>query len=387
MKIGMFTETWLPTVNGVVTSVASFSLNLIRQGHEVEIFAPSAKDKEAVHLPGMQGIEKVPVHRFRSFVFKPYPDYNVTLPPVRVNKLIKNKGFDIIHTHGPFSLGWAGLYCAKRNKIPCISTFHTPISEYVDYLFGDHKKIIYAGKKIAWKYCTAYYNRCSAVITPTQVVKDLLVEKGVTVPIHALPTGIDLRELDAVKRDSSVLDKFGIDRPFAILHGRVSPEKNPGDAVRAMKHVKSDVLLIITGKGPALEATKAIAKEEGLEGRVKFLGFVENNDLFNLFQEAAVSIMPSGADTQSLVIFEEMAFGMPVIAANAMAFPEFIRDGYNGFLFPLHDTKRIASLVDEVVGDSKLRKKLSKGARETAEGNSDTKRAKGLALLYESLLA
>jgi glycosyltransferase involved in cell wall biosynthesis len=381
----MFTETWLPTVNGVVTSVASSSLALRRAGHSVEIFAPKSKAGMKVALPGMRGIEQIPVHVFRSLVFKPYPDYNVTLPPVRINKLVKNRGFSVIHTHGPFSLGWAGLYCAKRNHIPCVSTFHTPISEYVEFLFGKHQRLVYVGKRIAWKYCTAYYNRCDAVIAPSGVVKKLLREKGVKRPVFVLPTGIDLDELDSVKRDKRVLKKFGIDRPFVLMHGRISPEKNPQDAILAMKRVRSGVMLVVTGKGPALEGMKALARREGVADRVRFLGFVENRDLFHLFHEALAGVMPSGADTQSMVIFEEMAFGMPILAADAMAFPEFIKDGYNGFLFPLHGSAKIASLIDRVAGDPRLRARLSKNARTVAESDSGERRAKELVALYASV--
>ncbi|MCD6414801.1 MAG: glycosyltransferase [Candidatus Diapherotrites archaeon] len=377
MKIAMFTETFLPQVNGVVTSISSFSEELTRQGHKVEIFAPAPGDKE------FNGIK---VHRFRSLTFRPYPEFRAALPPVGINKHIKGKGFDIIHTHGPFALGWAGWWIAMRNKLPLVSTFHTPISDYVEYLSKD-KNVISLGKKLAWLYAARYYNRCTHMITPSEVIRKLVRSNGVRVPISIIPTGIRLDDFEGMADSSYVREKFQIDGRFVFHAGRLSFEKNVDDIIRAMplvlkKHPR--LKLVIASKGPAMGQLKQLTKQLGLDKNVVFTGYVEQKDLIALYKEAELAVIASGAETQGLVITEAMACGTPVIGANALAIPEVINN-QNGFLFELHKSKELAEKIIKLLSNDKLRKKLAKNARKTAERSTIEESTKKLVKLYAGL--
>jgi len=370
MKIAMFTETWHPQVNGVVSSTSWFADELVKQGHEVEIFAPS---------PGEDHYHEMPVHRFRSFTFPPYPEFRATIPPVRINKLVAGKGFDIIHTHGPFSMGLAGLYAAKRNHLPAVTTFHTPISDYVHYLFKG-KYLNFLGQKTAWAYSAMHYNWYDTVITPSKVIKGVLRDHGVRAKIEVVPTGISLKRFDSVKSSASVRKKFDIGKADFVLHtGRLSREKNVDDVLRAWKNI--DTPLVITSRGPELERLKRIAPDN-----VLFTGFVDDVDLVRLYKEAMFSVIASEAETQGLVILEGMACECPVVGANALAIPETVVHKKNGLLFPLHDTKTLSRNVKLLAGDAVLRRKLGRSARKTAEANTIELRTRELVALYESLV-
>lgn len=366
MKIAMFTETWHPQVNGVVSSTSWFVDELKKQGHQVEIFAPT---------PGPKSYKGSKVHRFRSFTFKPYPEFRATLPPVRINKQIKGKKFDVIHTHGPFAMGTAGLYAAKRNKLPVVSTFHTPVSDYVHYLFKG-KSLHLLGQKVAWKYSVKHYNRYNTIITPSTVIKLLLEDKGVKAPIEVIPTGFELKRF---KTGSTkyIRKKYDLSGDFVLHTGRLSKEKNVQDVLKAWKEI--DVPLVITSRGPDMKRLRKMAPNN-----VIFAGFVDEKDLIALYKEAAFSVIASEAETQGLVIVEGMACDCPVLGADYLAIPETVINNKNGLLFRLHDWRDLKNKSELLLYDKKLRKRLAKNARKTAEKNTIKKRTKELVALYNS---
>lgn len=368
MKIAMFTETFTPQVNGVVTSICSFTEELEARGHEIEIFAPK---------PGKEEHDGTPVHRFKSVTFRPYPEFKATLPPVRINKKVKGHGFELIHTHGPFAMGWAGLVTAKRNKLPCVSTFHTPISDYVPYLFKG-KNLVLLGKKLAWKYTVKHYNRYKEIVVPSEIIKKLLEDKGVKTPLHVVPTGIRLEDFE-MENTEYIHEKLDVGE-FILHAGRISKEKNIDTVIRAMKNIDSQ--LVITSKGPELEKLKKLVKKEHLEEKVVFAGYVDSEDLVALYHECAFSVIASEADTQGLVITEAMACGTPVIGANALAIPEII-NGENGVLFELKNAEDLSEKANMLLEENELRKKMSLNAIKTAKENSIEKRTDEMLKVYE----
>lgn len=176
MKIGFFTETFLPQTNGVVTSIETFGEELVKRGHEIHIYCPKTNIK--LHK-GMT------IHSQPSLPFVTYPEFKIGIPFGKVEKL------DIVHTHGPFLMGNYGIRVAKKQKIPKVSTFHTLLSEFVKYIApaGMGKEIL---KRVAWSYSYSHYNKYDRVITPSEAIKNmLLIDK----PITVIPTGIDVSKL------------------------------------------------------------------------------------------------------------------------------------------------------------------------------------------------
>jgi len=323
----MFSDTFFPQVNGVVTSIASFTKELQAQGHEVEIFAAGK---------GEDVVRDTKVHWFPAISFKPYPEYQVALMPQGANKLVKQGNFDVIHTHSPAALGWAGVYSAKRNKLPCLSTFHTPISDYVPYLFGGHQRLIYLGKKVAWAYCKKHYNRYDRVITPSKVIRNLLLDQKIKTPISVVKTGIDMNQFK-VKDTVSVKEKMGLDK-FILHSGRLSFEKNVDVLIRGFSIISKEfpnLKFVITSDGPARPDLEQLVQSLGLEDKVIFTGYFpweDLDDLYRLYTEAECAVIASEAETQGLVILEAMACGTPVIGADYLAVPETITQ-HNGMLF------------------------------------------------------
>ena len=363
MKIGYFTETYLPQTNGVVESINNFGEELVKRGHEVHIFAPKTSVKE---YKGMQ------VHSVPGFKFKPYPDYKIAIPiKVKVPQL------DIIHTHGPFSMGYYGLYTAKKQHIPAVSTYHTLLSEYVDYVSKYGQKVT---KKIAEKYCNYHYKSYDSLITPSNYIKQTLPKKTqVKAVVIASPISNSLKPVKNARK------RLGLDNynKIYLYLGRVSPEKSIDVILKAAPYfLKQEDVLLIAGKGPALPELKKQARQLKLGRKVKFLGYVPEELKPAYYSAADLFITASKSETEGLVVIEAQACGTPVIAADATAMPEIIKEGENGYLFTPDNYKELARTINY----HKYPKTMQKKAIKTAEGYSIKHLTDKLEKLYEKTL-
>jgi len=361
VRIGFFTDTFLPQRNGVVTSLISFGLGLVRRGHEVFVFCPKT---------GIKNYHGLRVRSYRSMIFRPYPEFKIAFPTGKVPEL------DIVHTHSPFSLGALGLYAAKKQDIPRISTFHTILSEYVLYLrFG--KELF---KRLAWTYFRFYYNRCHRLIAPSEALKKVLRQHRIRKPIVVIPTGIDLSFYKPIEQQKA-RRRLGIkdERVFLCL-GRLGFEKNLDVVLRAFQDV--DARLIIAGRGPARKKLEEMGKGLGLRKKVSFAGYVRG-ELKPLYYSAADALISaSTSETQAIVASEAMACGCPVIGADSLAIPEIVRDGKNGYLFEPGDSEGLSDLLSSFTPSKEMRLNALKSGRRFSAERSTNKLEK----LYKSLL-
>lgn len=362
MRIGFFTETFLPQQNGVVTSMLNYGNELVRRGHEVCVFCPGHKGQK--HGTDENNFK---VFRYPSFSFPPYPEYRVALPHGEVPKL------DIVHTHGPFMMGQFGLKVAEKQKIPKISTYHTLLSEYA-------KKYLALATPLAWAYQRRHYNRYDKLTTPSLAIKKILAEHGINGKIEVVPNSVDaaFRPLGKEKaRKRLMLDS---DEKIFLSLGRLGFEKNVDVIIKAMESV--DGKLLVVGKGPASEKLKSLANQRKLNAKVRFAGFVEKSLLPHYYSAADAFVIASTTETQGVVCLEAMACGCPVIGADATAIPEAVENGRNGFLFEAGNINELTCLLNSF----KPSKKLSKNAIKESKKYSVEKCTDKLEKVYESLV-
>jgi 1,2-diacylglycerol 3-alpha-glucosyltransferase len=345
MRIGFFTDTFLPQRNGVVTSLLNSGQELVKRGHEVFVFCPETNVKE---YGGMV------VHSYPSVSFKPYPEFKIAVPrgSGRLPKL------DIVHTHSPFSLGVFGLRAAKKQGVPRVSTFHTILPEYVRYLSRLGKGIL---ERITWWYCWRYYNRCHKIIAPSNALKRILLQHGIKKPIAVVPTGINLDFFKPIEKKKA-REKLGIgdERVFLTL-GRLGFEKNIDGVLHAFKDV--DAKLIIAGRGPAEQKLKNLRRKLGLQKKISFKGYVPEKLKPIYYSAADAFVITSTSETQAIVVVEAMACGTPVIGANSLAIPEIVRDGRNGHLFEPGDIKELSQLLQNFEPSEKMKNAAVKSAK------------------------
>jgi 1,2-diacylglycerol 3-alpha-glucosyltransferase len=243
MNIGIFTETYKPNINGVVTSIEIKKRELEKLGHKVYIIAPYEPEYED---------REENVIRLKSFVLVFQPEYRLAYPPMpHTIRLIRQLNLDIIHAETPFSLGLIAAYMAKNEKIAFLHTYHTLFPEYAHYL----KLPVTFTKKAAEKVSAAYCNMCNHIISPSIDVKNELIRYGVKRPITVVPTGIDNANFSMESKED-IREKFGIkkDEKVLIFVGRLGKEKNIDflmDSFKILKDKRNEkIKLLLVGDGP-----------------------------------------------------------------------------------------------------------------------------------------
>jgi glycosyltransferase involved in cell wall biosynthesis len=384
MKIAMFTDSYKPQINGVVTSIEAFTKELRRKKHEVRIFAPA--------IPDYTERDKF-VHRFKSVEFWAYPEYRIGMPvSLLYRRMFDKVSFDLVHIHSPFSMGLTGLAVAKVYKLPTVGTFHTMFPEYTHYFRMDRlqkiKSINKILKKGIWKYLSWFYNRCDCVIAPTEEVKRELKRHGLKKEIHVIPSGMRIRK----KRHSKnkLREKYGFQKNDKILlHvGRIGKEKNIELILKVMKKIlkKTNAKLLITSDGPYKTFLEEKMKKLGLGKNVVFTGYVSKKKLSELYTLSDIFIMASNTETQGMVLLEALNHGLPLVVVKAPVTGTFVKENGVGIVAKKNLTDLSKAILKILNMEKNEKRKLQKNARKTLEKYDIRKLANDLIGVYDKLL-
>lgn len=346
----MFTDSYLPEINGVVTSIEGFVQGLRRRGHRVIVIAP-AHDGIVDRDPD--------VFRFRSAPFPFYQQIRMAFPlPAKLLMALPRMPFDIVHTHSLFFVGCLGAFLAQGRSIPLVFTYHTRWTEYTHYLPWSQNLTKAQAVWISREYC----NRCSEVVVPTQGMADVLREYGVTRSITAIPTGVDLDAFRGGSPDAETL-RAAAGGPIVLYAGRLGKEKNLDLLLSAFALVVlrvPDARLMIAGCGPYERHLRASVARADCAQRVTFVGALDKPDLGSHYRAADVFAFASTTETQGLVLVEAMAHGVPVAAVGCPVSAEVVA-GEAGVLAD----ERPDSLADAIVqllqcgGEERARRKAA----------------------------
>lgn len=362
MKIGIFTDTYFPTVNGVTFTIDLWKRKLEERGYEIHVYYPAGK-----YSPGPNE------HPLGSMEFRAYKDYRIAVPFVLAKTA---RDLDIVHIHGLFSLAIAGLGVSRKYGIPRMLTYHTPADEYMNYLTRNEtvKKALLRVYNF-WE--RQLLNSCEVVTCPSNVIRERLVSKGVK-DVVVMSNGVDLdffKPVDAADFRS----RYGIGPGRVIgFCGRFGFEKHLEDLVGIADEFDGQILL--AGRGPAENHYKRLAEKFQ---NVKFLGFLTRSELLQFYSCLDVFVFPSTAETQGLVALESMACGVPVVGANALALKDTIQDGLTGYLYESGNKKDLLEKIDKAFENRKI---LSANALEHVKEHSVDRSIDRLVALYKSLL-
>lgn len=376
MKIGIFTDSYLPYTSGVVRSIQTFTEELSSHGHEVFIFAPSYRNSH----------EESKVFRFASIPSPTNRDFTLAVPfSLRLKPTIQRLNLDLIHVHSPFLLGRVGARYARRLGIPLVFTFHTLYDQYVHYVPFARSFTKELAQRISRDFC----NQCDLVLVPTGVIGDYLRGIGVRTPVSKVPTGIKVVEFQSGDREW-LRKRFTIaprDRVL-IFVGRLGQEKNIGFLLESFFLVNreiNDTTLVLVGGGPEEEELKNKAAELGIGERVVFTGTLPPRDVINCYAGSDLFVFSSVTETQGIVITEAKAAGLPVVAVGAYGVSEMVEGGTDGYLTD-PDPVQFASKVCHILNNETLREEMSRRARLNAEKFSSANCTAKLVDCYLELL-
>ncbi len=370
LKIAFYTDTYLPAVDGVVTSILNSKKELERRGHKVYIFTSGNN----ISKPIVE-IEKnvFAVHGVR---FKRYPQYRLALFPFITSIKLREIKPDIIHVHTPFMMGFSGLSMAKINKVPLVGTFHTFFTNrtvLADY-GGVGKRGGRVMEKVAWPYARFFFNKCNAVIAPSETTKAVLSRNGIS-NTTVVPNGVDMKKFNPRVDGRRIRRMITTNRKDKIVLcvGRMSKEKRLDVVIRAAKLLKGkNIKFAFVGAGPAMQRYQRMALRYGLEETVKFMGFVKAEELPKYYAAADLFCTASTFETLGIVIIEALATGKPVVGADYLAIKELIKNGRNGEKFRPGDYRQCARKIEKVINNpAEYRETVSTAARYSTEKTTD----------------
>ena len=375
MRIAYYSETYLPTMDGVVKSMIEFRKQLEAYDHEVYIFAPGSRE-------AIQANTDSRVFLYNSITFTPYPAYRLAMNPWTSNEIIESKKIELIHSQTMGPMGYGARDIAKKKKLPFVGSFHTLIP-YATHYISKRKDVQDFAKDVAWKYLKWYYGSCDVTIVPSYTIKELIEKEGFT-NVKVVENGISLAPYEKSVRDRSSFN-LSEDDFILLFVGRIVKEKNLEVLIRASKKIIKEipnVKFIIAGKGPEENYYKDLVSKAEVNDYFKFLGFVPDSKIYSLYKSADLFIFPSKFETQGLSGIEAMASGLPVVGADYLAISEIIKNDYNGILF---DPDNEDDLFEKILICVSKKKKYSKNALETAQKYSIETTTNKLLSIYNDL--
>lgn len=371
MRIGIFTDTYPPFINGVSTSVFMLKKALEKKGHEVYVVTLNTENMHykfdenntVLRIPG------VPIGIY---------DYRVSgIYPIRAMNIIRKWKLDVIHSHTEFSMGTFARIISRQFNIPLVHTYHTMYEDYTHYITkGYFDK---SSKKIV-EYLTLFYcdKTANELIVPTKKTYDLFKQKyEVDKNIYIIPTGIEIERFYVEnvdkKKVNSIKEKLKVkeDSFNIVFVGRLAKEKNVDLLLSAQKEIikkNKNINLIIIGDGPDMEEYKETSKKLGIDKNTFFTGKVPWEEVPLYYRIADVFATASTTETQGLTVIEAMAASVAPICIDDESFRNTVIDGLNGRIFKTED--EYIKIVLELSKDKKTLTQLQKQARLNAEVHS-----------------
>lgn len=341
-----------PALNGQAIFTENLAKGLAKQGHEVLSVFPSVKG-----APYQKVMENVQIEAIKSTNLNMIHagSYFSLFSEKAIQRIMQTFNPDVVHIQDHFPLSRDVVQVARRKGFKLVGTNHfmpENLAAYVPII--SNFKPIY--RRIMWSWMLEVYNHMDIVTAQSKASANLLRKQGLHVPVFPVSCGINLNRFRIMKNvdRTATLSRFGLDpaRKVFLFVGRVDKEKRLDVLLHAMSHLeRDDIQLAIAGHGAAQGSLEALASDLNLGERVRFIGFVSAEDLPVLLNCVDIFSMPSEAELLSIASLEAMACGRPVLMANAVALPELVTDGVNGYLFepgnPLDAARCMALLADQ----------------------------------------
>ena len=352
MNIAHFTNTYKPNINGVSRSVSTFREALTRLGHQVFVFAPGGgkyKDDEPF------------IFRYPAFEI-PQFNYSISIPvSTHVNWVLPRLKPDVIHSNHPILLGDIAASRAKKLSIPLVFTFHTRYTEYSHYVPLQQAFV----KGVIVEGLARYLRRCQHIVTPSDSIRRMLAEHGVTERVTTIPTGIDIQPyIEAHGRAVRAKYELGENKVLVSM-GRLAKEKNWETLIKAcalLMRGRTDVRLLLIGDGPQRGELEKFTSDLGIEDSVTFAGRVPFDAVPGHLKTGDLFCFASVTETQGLATMEAMAAGLPVVAVEATGTSDVVDDAVDGLLTD-NDSHALAEAIRRVLDKRQLRETLLENAR------------------------
>jgi glycosyltransferase involved in cell wall biosynthesis len=350
MRIALFTETFLPKLDGIVSILCLALRHLRDQGHQALVIGPPDMPTEyaGARCVGAGGPR-----------FPLYPEVRMNLPRRRIGQALRAFRPDLVHVVNPVFLGPTGIAYARYRGLPLVASYHTDVPGYARH-YGYPW-----GEPLLWTIFRALHNRADLNLVPSSAVLRQVRAHGFR-RVRWWRRGIDTERFRPGLRDAAMRERLSGGHPgdFVILYaGRIAKEKGV-ERLRAPLAELPGVRLALVGGGPEFEQIRALYAG----APAVFTGFLDGDDLVRAFASADALVFPSTNETFGLVALEAMACGLPVIASLAGGLVDILQDGVNALVYDPGDPASLAARIRQLQGSPELRARLSAGALAHARG-------------------
>lgn len=347
MRVALFTETFLPRVDGVTHTLCMLLNHLEVRGHESVLFAPDA--------PGVPTqFARTRVVPLNGVQLPMYPDFKIISPVVSVRAALDQFAPDLIHTLNPIMLGLSAVRNARRLGVPVVASYHTDVPGFMRR-WGYPLPARLMSAWMRWLHNQADLNLC-----PSMVTLKALEAQGYK-RARVWTRGVDTTRFCPDRRNPDWCARLrggAVEKPLLLFVGRLSHEKRV-HWIRPIFDVLPDVRLAIVGDGPA----RASLERLFVNTPTVFTGALHGDDLAHAYASADIFVFPGANETFGNVILEAMASGLAVVAPRSGGFLDFATEGDNALLFSPEDQQEMMTLIQCLVHQPDTAQQMGCAAR------------------------
>jgi 1,2-diacylglycerol 3-alpha-glucosyltransferase len=354
---------------------------MVRRGHEVTVV--TASDRGSEYQDQDEGVRLIRVHS------APNPFWSEGRLPLLshdgLREIVAEVQPDVINTHDSGLLG-VQLYRLERHKrdVPELLTCHY-LPRYVTHYISIGDIVEEVVEEIAWEVTIRMINGFDHVVFPTRTQQRAFTEAGLKAPSSVISNGLDISRYNPVGSDGKgIVERYELPPgPRILAVGRLAKDKKLDVLVRAMRDVASthEAYLLLVGRGDDRKRLQDLVEGLELGDFVRFLGFVPEEDLPDLYRHSDIFAIASDVEVQSIPTLQAAATGLPIVAAEAAALPELVENNTNGHLVPPNDPVALATAIRSILDNPELARKLGQASLEIGRRHAE----KGSFDAYERL--
>lgn len=423
MRIGLFTDTYRPTINGITYVVETLKHQLETLGHEVYVFCPARTITPSRKCP--ENLDDDTIIRIPSIKSGFFDDFDFTLffPPMMLRR-IRDLELDVVHIFTPSQVGLLGINAAVKHDTPLVVQHCTDLYEFVEHypnvlpgslaLVGvvfpmsvklegkDIKEIVKlyrprAGRTkwnraIISKAMTMLYSKADAAIALSRKSFKQLKswqDKNYKYDLTLMPNGVNSIQAPSEAKLAEFREKWGLspkDEVYGFV-GRLGEEKNLPVLIKAMDKVgreRPHAKLVFIGDFEYRETLEKMASQSKFPDRIVFTGAMPREELGVAYAALDVFTFPSLKDTQGWVLHEAAHAHLPIVLIDREV-SEVVEDGKNGY-FARNNATDVARKVVELLRSPKKREKFGQHSKYLASRYTEKKQARKLEKLYENVI-
>ncbi len=386
MRIITVLDSYPPDLNGGAYFTHRLALALQKKGHEILVICPSRSLKQ-----GYTEYEGVRLFGVRSWPVFTYKNFRVSWPifiKKAIHHTIKEFNPDLIHLQGKFFIGGISYRAGKKMAIPLMATNHFMPENFFHYTHLPKRYSQWFNKK-CWSIVLEMLNQVAKVTTPTETAAQLLRQENIQKEVQVISCGVDLKKFHPEQDAEFLRTRYNIPhKPILLYTGRLDKEKNLALALKAFAQAcqEIDFHFVIVGRGAEQIHLERLVHSLGIKNQVTFTGYLSDEDYPKIHGLADCFVNASTAELQSIVTLEAVASGLPVLGAEAMALPELINHGKNGYLFQPGDVTTLTHYLVELFSNPEKRKKMALESRLIAQRHDIATTVEQYERLYQEMV-